>query len=267
MNSIIVIPTFNERGNIGRLLVRLLGIEPRVAALVVDDNSADNTAEVVETLASRFPEQVHLMCRPYKLGLGSAYVDGFQRALMLGPFKYFVQMDGDLSHPPEVVAELIRRAEWADVVVGSRYMPGGSTSGWSPLRWLLSRGSAWLVRTELGLELSDPLGGFKCFTRSALERLDFERIRSKGFAFQLEMNWMCHQLGLTVAEVPIPFGPRATGRSKMSLSIMWEALNLIGQLKQAPPPSRLPGSVPSLLPDESVSFIPAFSEVGKDVLA
>ncbi len=237
MKTIVVVPTFNERENIESLLPALLDLRPTRAVLVVDDNSPDGTADRVDVFCRQFPARVYLHRRAAKLGLGTAYVDGFQRALALNSFNYFVQMDADFSHPPAAIRVLEEHARAADVVIGSRYCPGASLQDWGAGRRGLSQAAAWLVRQTLDLSLCDPVAGFKCFTRRALEQIDFAQVRSRGFAFQIEMNWICFQLGLRLVEVPINFRGRRAGRSKISPQIIWEALQLLRELRRAPVPT------------------------------
>jgi dolichol-phosphate mannosyltransferase len=200
---------------------------------------------VVTDYTRRLPHRIFLLKRAGKLGLGTAYVDGFRFALGKREFDYVVQMDGDLSHPPSAVPRLLERAATSDVVIGSRYCRGGSTPGWGASRLGLSRIAGWITRIALGIPLADPTGGFKCFTRAVLARIDLGMIRSSGFAFQFEMNYLCTRLGVSMQEVPIDFGARRSGRSKMSSAIVWEALCLVWQLSSA---IRLKRSVPAMAP-------------------
>ena len=234
--TIVVVPTYNEGGNIVALLAELMTLSPAVSVLVVDDCSPDGTAELVERFRRHRSNRIHLLWRHTKLGLGTAYVQGFQYALGLGPFQYLLQMDGDFSHAPRMVPALVAAAQYADVVIGSRFAPGGSTPGLSRRRELLSRGAGRLIGGALGLRLHDPTGGMKCFRRAALERLDLSNICSRGFAFQIEMNWLCDRMGMNIVEVPIRFEPRREGSSKMSAAIIYEALMLVAKLRTAASP-------------------------------
>lgn len=235
--TIVVIPTYNEHANIGALLDELLALDPDLCVLVVDDNSPDGTADLVEAYHDVHTARVYLLRRPAKLGLGTAYVEGFEHALSIGSWDRLLQMDADFSHPPEILRALLRAIDDADVVVGSRFAPGGSTPQFNGLRKLLSRSASWFVCTALGLRMHDPTGGLKCFRRTSLERIDLSRIRSKGFAFQIEMNWICDRLGMRTVEVPIRFDPRRAGRSKMSVAIVWEALLLTFALRRTAVPA------------------------------
>jgi len=235
--TIVVIPTYNEHANVAALLDELLALDRHLCVLVVDDNSPDGTADLVKAYHDLYPTRVYLLRRPAKLGLGTAYVDGFEHALSIGSWDRLLQMDADFSHPPETIRALLRAIDDADVVVGSRFAPGGSTPHFNRIRKLMSRSASWFVCTALGLHLHDPTGGLKCFRRTSLERIDLSRIRSKGFAFQIEMNWICDRLGMRMVEVPIRFDPRRAGHSKMSIAIVWEALLLTFALRRTRVPS------------------------------
>ncbi|MCH7706353.1 MAG: polyprenol monophosphomannose synthase, partial [Chloroflexi bacterium] len=190
----------------------------------VDAASPDGTADVVDHLRTKYPDRIHLLRRPGKQCLGTAYVAGFAEALRLGA-QTIVQMDADLSHPPGTVPALLDGIKDSDVAVGSRYIPGGgATQEWGIMRRLLSQGGDLYVRWVLGLDVQDTKSGFKAFRREALERLGLDTIRSKGFIFQSELLYRCRQLGLTVQEVPYQFQVRRSGRSKMSLGIVIEGL-------------------------------------------
>lgn len=219
---LVVIPTYNERENIARLVAEICAQDGRFDILVVDDSSPDGTGAIVRELGAAEP-RVRLLQRPGKLGLGSAYRDGFALGLEQG-YGYLCQMDADFSHQPRYLPLLLAQAERAaDVAVGSRYVAGGGVERWSWRRRLLSRAGNLYARAMLGLKLRDCTGGFKCFRAGALRRIDLPGIRSNGYAFQVELNYRCAQAGLRVAEVPIVFPERAAGRSKMSQAIILEA--------------------------------------------
>ncbi len=232
--TIVVLPTYNERENLPLMIETLLQLEiPGLEVLVVDDNSPDRTGDLAEELrreyADRFP--IHVAHRPQKLGLGPAYIDGFGRALALGA-DYIVEMDADFQHDPKIIREFRHWIEQYDVVVGCRYIPGGSVEDrWSFFRKLLSRGGSIYARMILGLRVHDPTGGFKCFRASALQQLDLSRIRSSGYTFQIEMSYACQRAGLRVKEVPIRFIDRERGSSKMSMKIATEATWRVWQIK------------------------------------
>ena len=225
MNPLVVVPTYNEAENLPVLAQALFSLGlPDLQLLVVDDASPDGTAEVAEGLRATYPRRVHILRRPSKQGLGTAYVAGFTEALRLGA-RTIVQMDADLSHPPDSVPALLDCIKESDVAVGSRYIPGGgATEEWGLLRKLLSRGGDLYVRWLMGLDVKDTKSGFKAFKREALERLELDTMRSTGFIFQSEVLYRCRQLGLTVREVPYLFQARRSGRSKMSLGIVIEGL-------------------------------------------
>jgi dolichol-phosphate mannosyltransferase len=225
--TIVVLPTYNERENLPVMVEALhnLGI-PGLEVLVVDDNSPDGTGQLAEELGERYSGtfEIHVAHRPQKMGLGPAYIDGFGRALALGA-DVVVEMDADFQHDPKVLHEFRRWIEEYDIVVGSRYIPGGSVEDrWSFWRKLLSRGGAVYSRFILGLRIHDPTGGFKCFRASALRALDLSKIRSSGYTFQIEMSYACQRAGLRVKEVPIRFVDRERGTSKMSARIAIEAI-------------------------------------------
>lgn len=232
---IVVLPTYNERENLPLMIETLLGLEiPGLEVLIVDDNSPDGTGDLAEQLrrdyAGRFP--INVAHRPQKLGLGPAYIDGFGRALALGA-DYIVEMDADFQHDPRILREFRRWIEEYDIVVGSRYIPGGNVEErWSLVRKLLSRGGSIYARLILGLRVHDPTGGFKCFRASALRQLDLSRIRSSGYTFQIEMSYACQRANLRVKEVPIRFIDRERGASKMSPTIALEATWRVWQIKR-----------------------------------
>jgi dolichol-phosphate mannosyltransferase len=225
----IVIPTYNERENIAALLARILE-HSRCRILVVDDNSPDGTAHIVRDLAAGEP-RIGLLERPGKQGLGTAYIAGFRRALAEGA-DYICEMDADFSHDPRYLPDLLSAAEHDfDLVIGSRYVPGGGTTDWGLVRQLISRGGNIYTRVILGLPLRDATGGFRCYRRAVLERLNLGAIRSNGYSFQIEMAYRALQAGFRVGEVPIVFPDRRVGQSKMSRRIVLEALITVWRLR------------------------------------
>jgi dolichol-phosphate mannosyltransferase len=228
-SALAVLPTYNERDNLTALIPAVLE-DPRFDVLVVDDNSPDGTAEIVEGIALEFPERVHLLRRASKLGLGTAYLEGFRWALDRD-YDLICEMDSDFSHDPKVLPRLADAASCADVVLGSRYVPGGKTQNWSRARRMISQGGSTYARLILGLGYHDLTGGFKCFRRQVLEALDLEAIESTGYAFQIEMTYRAHLAGFRVIEIPITFRERRAGRSKMDGSIMAEALLRVWQMR------------------------------------
>lgn len=229
MCALVIIPTYNERENLTRLLPEILDIDPSIDILVVDDNSPDGTGDLADAIASQL-SRVKVLHRPGKYGLGRAYVAGFEYALQHN-YDQIVEMDADFSHRPQDLPALLSAAAKADVVVGSRNVPGGGTVGWSRVRTFISRGGSVYARALLGLPIKDCTSGFKCFGRAALARLDLEHLLSNGYAFQVEVNHACHKAGLRFAEVPITFPDRARGRSKMTAGIAVEAALLVLRLR------------------------------------
>ena len=221
---LVVIPTYNERMNIRALLPQVLAQDPRLHVLVVDDGSPDSTASEVRSAARRHRGRVHLLERGAKLGLGTAYVQGFQWGLDRG-YDSFVQMDADFSHDPLSLPLMLRSLDGLDVVVGSRYLGGKvSVVNWPLRRLALSMGASWYVRAVTGLPLSDCTAGFKAWKRAVLESLDLARVRSDGYSFQIEMNYKAWKKGFKLGEVPIIFVDRTEGTSKMGVAIIREAV-------------------------------------------
>ncbi len=220
--AIVVLPTYNERDNLPQLVPLILE-DSRFDVLVVDDNSPDGTADAAETLQCDFPDRVHLIRRSGKLGLGTAYLEGFHWSLAR-EYDLICEMDADFSHDPLVLPRLADATVGADLVLGSRYVPGGQTVNWSTMRRIISRGGSAYARTILGLDYHDLTGGFKCFRRQVLEAIDLDSVDSTGYAFQIEMTYRAHQAGFRVIEVPITFHERRAGYSKMDSSIVSEAL-------------------------------------------
>jgi dolichol-phosphate mannosyltransferase len=234
----VVLPTYNERENL-EPLVRAVRAELTAAApdhtiLVVDDSSPDGTGALADRLAAADPH-VRVLHRPRKEGLGQAYLAGFEVALDHGA-ELILEMDADFSHDPSYLPAMVAAAARADLVLGSRYVDGGGTRNWGPLRSFVSRGGCWYARTVLGLPVRDLTGGFKCFRRQVLEALDLGAIRSQGYAFQVELTYRALQLGFRIEEVPIVFTDRRVGQSKMSRRIVLEAMWMIPALRMRPAP-------------------------------
>jgi dolichol-phosphate mannosyltransferase len=223
--TIVILPTYNEANNLPLLVTAIRSAEPQIDILVVDDNSPDGTGRIADELASRHPG-VTVLHRPIKQGLGRAYVAGFTHALSAG-YDCIVEMDADFSHSPADLPRLLKMAQRVPVVIGSRAVRGGRTEGWSPLRRFVSKAGSLYARQILGLPLRDVTSGFKCFRRSALELVDLDRLRSNGYAFQIELNHACHRAGLPFLEIPIVFRDRVRGRSKMTAGIAIEAAWLV----------------------------------------
>tara|TARA_Y100000310_G_scaffold143479_1_gene142846 strand:+ start:2565 stop:3281 length:717 start_codon:yes stop_codon:yes gene_type:complete len=228
---VIVIPTYNEAANLPALVESLFGLGLRVRIVFVDDGSPDGTADVARHLARQY-RFIKVVERSGKQGLGTAYVEGFAHALLHSP-TFIVQMDADLSHPPLAIPGMISElCAGADVAVGSRYVEGGGVdASWSFKRRFLSSASNRMIRAVTGVKVRDATGGFKAYRADALAKIDFTRIRSKGFGFQTEVAMACQRLGLNVVEHPITFIDRAQGQSKMSAGIMLEAIWRLGLLR------------------------------------
>ena len=227
---LIVVPTYNERDNVDDVVREFLAPIPTAELLFVDDHSPDGTGERLDELAAQDP-RIHVLHRPGKLGLGTAYLDGFRWGLARD-YDYLFEMDADFSHDPQYLAPMLARARaGADVVIGSRYVEGGGTRHWGLGRRLLSKGGSLYARTVLGVKVRDVTAGFICYRRSALEALDLSAIRSNGYSFQIEMKYRALSAGLKVAEVPIVFVDRRVGQSKMSRKIFAEALTMVWRLR------------------------------------
>ena len=225
MKTTIVIPTYNEAENIGPMTQALLGLQiPDLDLLFVDDESPDGTGEIADRLVERHPGQVNVLHRTGERGLGRAYIAGFRWALAHGA-DFIIQMDCDFSHSPSYIPEMLIHIENFDVVVGSRYVKGGSTDErWSWGRWLLSWwANSIYTRLILGCGVKDVTAGFKCWRRATLEGIDLERIRSQGYVFQVEMAYVTERLGYRVLEIPIYFEDRRIGESKMTMPVKFEA--------------------------------------------
>ena len=227
--TVIVIPTYNERENLGRLLPEVLAVSDGVEVLVVDDNSPDGTGGMVREMSESIP-RIHLLERPGKMGLGSAYRDGFRLALEMGA-DFVMEMDADFSHDPKYIPDFLRTAQVADVVLGSRYMNGVNVINWPISRLILSYGANLYTRIVTGMPILDATGGFKCFRREALEKIDFASSRSDGYSFQIELNYRCWREGFRIREIPIVFVDRHSGSSKMSKRIIWEAVWMVWRLR------------------------------------
>jgi dolichol-phosphate mannosyltransferase len=230
MTALIVVPTYNERDNVREIAGRLLAALGGAELLFVDDNSPDGTGALLDELAAGEP-RIHVMHRAGKLGLGTAYVEGFSWGMLRG-YNYLFEMDADGSHDPRYLPQMLALAEdGADVVVGSRYVPGGGTQNWGLGRKILSRGGSLYARTVLGVDLRDVTAGFICWRRSALDAIDLSSITSNGYSFQIEMKYRAIQKKLRVVETPIVFIDRRVGQSKMSRAIFVEALLQVWRLR------------------------------------
>jgi dolichol-phosphate mannosyltransferase len=229
LKPIVVIPTYNERDNLERLARQILSLDSAIQLLVVDDNSPDGTGQLAELLAAE-TGRVSVLHRVGKLGLGSAYREGFARALALGA-DVVVQMDADFSHDPSILPVFFEKMLEFDLVIGSRYKNGVSVVNWPLRRLMLSYFASVYTRVITGLTISDCTSGYKCFRAAALQAIDLESIRSDGYSFQIEMNYRSVERGFRVAEVPIIFIDRHAGTSKMSKRIVREAVLMVWKLK------------------------------------
>lgn len=228
--TLIAVPTYNEKENIPSLLERLMELPPEVHVIVVDDGSPDGTGDIVDSWAARFEGRVHLMRRAGKMGLGSAYIAAFRWALERD-YELVFEMDADFSHDPKYIPAMLDAAKDADLVIGSRYVAGVNVVNWPMQRLLLSWFGNLYARFVTGLPIHDCTGGFKCFRRAALEAINFAKIASGGYSFQVEMNYKVWKKGFRLKEIPIVFVDRRLGASKMSGSIIGEALFLVLRLR------------------------------------
>jgi len=220
--ALVVLPTYNELEALGDIVPEILAQDERFDVLIVDDSSPDGTGELADRIASLEP-RVSVMHREAKLGLGSAYLRGFEEGLARG-YDHLFEMDADFSHDPAYLTDLLEATQWYDVVIGSRYVVGVNVINWPMSRLLLSYYANKYARIATGLRMKDATSGFKCFKREVLEAIDFSRVVSTGYAFQIEMNLRATKKGFTVGEVPIVFVDRRSGESKMSGKIVREAV-------------------------------------------
>jgi dolichol-phosphate mannosyltransferase len=228
--ALIIVPTYNERENIERLIDRVLAQDERIEMLIVDDASPDGTGAVVDGIAVTNP-RVHALHRPKKMGLGTAYLAGFKWALQ-ADYTYIMEMDADFSHDPIHLPQFLVAAEKADLVVGSRYQQGRVTVvNWPIARLILSYCANIYARRVTGLKLWDATGGFKCFRREVLAAIDLDDVRSNGYAFQIEMSFRAWRKGFRIVEIPIVFVDRSEGTSKMSFNIQREAFWMVWRLR------------------------------------
>ena len=227
--AFVVIPTYNEQDNLRRLIEQVLQQDESLQVLVVDDNSPDGTGQLADELAC-LNGRVNVLHRPAKLGLGSAYRDGFRRAMELGA-DLLIEMDADFSHDPSILPLFLEQIKTHDLVIGSRYLNGISVVNWPLRRLMLSYGANWYTRLVTGLTIMDCTSGFKCFRRSLIESIDLDRVRSDGYSFQIEMHFRSAELGASICEVPIIFIDRRVGQSKMSKRIVREAILMVWKLK------------------------------------
>jgi dolichol-phosphate mannosyltransferase len=226
---LVIVPTYNEATNLPQIVPEILKQDPRIELLVVDDNSPDGTGDLADRMSQTKP-RVHVLHRAVKEGLGRAYIAGFQWALLHG-FQVIFEMDADFSHDPDFLPAFLKAIEEADVVVGSRYKTGVNVINWPISRLLLSLGANLYARVVTGLPLTDSTGGFKCFRREVLEGIDLDRVRSNGYAFQIEVSFRAWKKGFRVVEIPIIFHDRVEGQSKMNKGIVREAIWMVWWLR------------------------------------
>lgn len=219
---VICLPTYNERENLRQTASGILSLVPQVSLLVIDDNSPDGTGHIADQLARADP-RISVLHRACKQGLGRAYLDGFRTVLKAPNVRLIGQMDADLSHPPDRLPAMIRAAESDDLVIGSRYVPGGGTRNWNFFRKFISRFGSFYARTWLSMSVRDLTGGFKIWRRSLLEKLLEYPVHGGGYVFQTEMTFLAFRLGAGITELPIVFTDRNAGKSKMTVNIAYEA--------------------------------------------
>ncbi len=229
MKTLVISPTYNEKKNIKALVEQVLNLNPDYHLLIIDDNSPDGTANAVKELQTKYTN-LHLEERPGKAGLGTAYIYGFKWALERN-YEAVVQMDADLSHDPGDVPRLVKQLEAHDLVIGSRYIHGVSVVNWPIRRLILSYGANLYSSIVTGMPLKDSTGGFKAWRREVLETVQLDQVRSQGYSFQIEMNFRTWRRGFTIIEEPIIFADRTIGESKMSKTIMYEAIWMVWRLR------------------------------------
>lgn len=225
----IIIPTYNERENIEKIIKQVLALPERFYLTVVDDNSPDGTGDLVDRLTKKH-DRLSVIHRPGKLGLGTAYIEGFKYALK-EKADYILEMDADFSHDPQFLPKMLEEVKDCDLVIGSRYINGIRVLDWPIKRLLLSTMANLYVKLMTGLPFEDCTGGFKCFKRKVLENMDLDLIKSDGYSFQVEMNFWTQTLGFNIKEIPIVFQERLDGKSKMSKGIIKEALWMVVRLR------------------------------------
>jgi len=229
--ALVIIPTYNEIENVPTLIGEVLVTDPRVDILFVDDGSPDGTGGYITDVMKSEP-RVHLLQRPRKMGLGTAYCRGFEYAIANG-YEVAMEMDADFSHDPKMIPKFLEEIETHDLVIGSRYVQGVNVVNWPMSRLLLSYFANVYSRFVTGMPLHDGTGGFKCFRTTVLEKIDLDRIRSNGYSFQIELNFLVWSLGKKIREIPIIFVDRRSGVSKMSRNIIFEAASMVWKLRFA----------------------------------
>lgn len=229
MKPIIVIPTYNEEENIEKLINKIFSLKiPNLEIIIVDDNSPDGTTEIIKKLLTHFP--IHLIQREKKLGLGTAYITGFKKALELNA-DYIFEMDADFSHNPDDLPHFLEAIKTSDLVIGSRKIKGGKIIGWNWWRKFMSNGAMFFSRLLLGLKPQDVTNGFRCFKKEVLEKINLDKIKSNGYAFQEELLYKTQQAGFKITEIPVIFSDRTLGKSKLNKKDIWEFFWIILKLK------------------------------------
>jgi len=229
MKAIVIIPTYNEIENIKAIIEAVLAAVENINILIVDDNSPDGTAATVEEIM-KSNDKIHLLKRPGKMGLGTAYCDGFRYCLDKN-FEAIFEMDADFSHDPAELPNFLETIKENDLVIGSRYIKGGGVVNWPKRRILLSYGASIYTRIITGIPIKDTTGGFKCFRAESLRKLDLSQVKSNGYGFQIELNYKLWKKGARIKEIPITFTDRRSGTSKMNKNIIWEAVFLVWKLR------------------------------------
>ncbi|MBU0480396.1 MAG: polyprenol monophosphomannose synthase [Proteobacteria bacterium] len=229
MKKLVILPTYNEKENLAQIVAMVLAVDSSFEVLIVDDHSPDGTGEIADLLASS-ETRVHVLHREKKLGLGTAYLEGFRFALDRN-FDLIFEMDADFSHNPEYLPDFVEASRTFDLVIGSRYLQGVNVINWPLSRLLLSYGANMYVRLVTGLGLRDATSGFRCFRREVLEEIDLHKISSEGYAFQIELAYICWRKGFAVGEIPIVFVERRAGKTKMSRRVIAEAVWIVWKLK------------------------------------
>jgi dolichol-phosphate mannosyltransferase len=240
--TVVVLPTYDERQNIQAIVPAILDAAPDVQVWIVDDNSPDGTGDLADALAAS-DARIRTFHRPAKAGLGTAYIESFHRALAEG-YDFVVEIDADFSHDPGILPDLLRAAQTSDLVLGSRYVPGGSTPDWTLPRRIISHVGNVVARSVLGLPVHDSTTGYRVFNRRALQNLQLEGIRLQGYGFQIETVYQTHRSGLVISEYPICFRDRRQGQSKMSRGIVVEALLYVFRRRFSEISRRLPSNQP-----------------------
>ena len=229
MKTLVIIPTYNESENVGRIVPLVLEKDPSINVLIVDDNSPDGTGRIADEMANQ-DERISVIHRQSKSGLGTAYITGFKFALENG-YDLVFEMDCDFSHDPKYIVEFLKAAKDVDLVLGSRYISGVNVINWPMSRLLLSYYANVYSRLVTGLPVRDATGGFKCFRREVLEAIDLDRVKSNGYSFQIEMSFRAWKKGFKIKEIPIVFEDRKVGQSKMSKRIVREAVWMVWRLR------------------------------------